>query len=729
MIDSIKIPRRPPYDGEDVTVKGLNKVNFFFGSNGTGKTSLCELIESESDNASSDVIEWGHGVPLKTYVFDRDFVERNFRDSDNVPGVFTMGAESIEAQKDVDRLSADLRKNQDNLVNVTQAIADAENESNDIRREIEDICWQVKGELGEPFRYAFQGLNGSRRKFCDKALSALNANNENTEDIDVDELGNRLTLLYEKDLSHIEPIPAIDAESITDLEDDPILNTPIVGKEDLEISSLIEKLGNGDWVARGRTYLTDAAGKCPFCQQVLPADFESQIELFFDETYLHNMNRLSQVKSEYERHADDLTSSLENSIRDYGDYVDSSLLQVRLEEIKRITSENLHRISDKVANPGARVSLESAVEALEGVVDLISEANSRIASHNQLVINRDKERERASADAWACLSTKLNPMLERPLRRKDSNEKRLSGLRSSKEQAEQYVGTIQGQLKDAERRITSVHETVGDINDMLHRFGFDRFKLVVDATGKRYRVIRPNGELVGKTLSEGEKSFLTFLYFYYLMRGSHTAEGASEQRVVVIDDPISSMDADVLFITSSLVRIIADEARKPSSPIEQLLVFTHNVSFHREVSLDKWNKNKKTDCFYFIKKSNSGSLITPSAENPINGTYELLWKNLYEDDCSSLTAQNAARRIAESFFRFVGGTNIRDLSLELQGNDLAVARSFILWANSGSHNVLEDETDFNPTLSAENYRRILKVFFEKAGYPDHYQMMASRYEH
>ncbi len=82
-----------------------------------------------------------------------------------------------------------------------------------------------------------------------------------------------------------------------------------------------------------------------------------------------------------------------------------------------------------------------------------------------------------------------------------------------------------------------------------------------------YEVIRPNGQ-VATRLSEGERNFIAFLYFYQLVRGNGkagsttthgsiegTPEGAdTRDKIVVIDDPVSSMDSNTLFIVSSIVR-------------------------------------------------------------------------------------------------------------------------------------------------------------------------------
>lgn len=61
-----------------------------------------------------------------------------------------------------------------------------------------------------------------------------------------------------------------------------------------------------------------------------------------------------------------------------------------------------------------------------------------------------------------------------------------------------------------------------------------------------YEVIRENGE-VAENLSEGERNFIAFLYFYHLVRGSRSSDEVKD-KIVVIDDPVSSMDSTALFL-------------------------------------------------------------------------------------------------------------------------------------------------------------------------------------
>ncbi|MFD2879946.1 AAA family ATPase [Paenibacillus rhizoplanae] len=63
------------------------------------------------------------------------------------------------------------------------------------------------------------------------------------------------------------------------------------------------------------------------------------------------------------------------------------------------------------------------------------------------------------------------------------------------------------------------------------------------------KIVREDGKDAKDTLSEGEKTFITFLYFYQLLKGSNDISEIMTDKVVVIDDPISILDSSVLFLS------------------------------------------------------------------------------------------------------------------------------------------------------------------------------------
>ena len=80
------------------------------------------------------------------------------------------------------------------------------------------------------------------------------------------------------------------------------------------------------------------------------------------------------------------------------------------------------------------------------------------------------------------------------------------------------------------------------------------FKIVPATDEGFYQINREDGTIAETTLSEGEITFITFLYFLQLAKGGVSEETVNEERILVIDDPISSLDSSVLFIVSTLIK-------------------------------------------------------------------------------------------------------------------------------------------------------------------------------
>ncbi len=157
-------------------------------------------------------------------------------------------------------------------------------------------------------------------------------------------------------------------------------------------------------------------------------------------------------------------------------------------------------------------------------------------------------------------------------------------------------------------------ETAKDsINLMLRDSGMQGFSLQPKSgVAHVYEVRRPDGT-IADNLSEGEKNFIAFLYFYHLVYGSESADGETRDKIVVIDDPVSSMDSGYLFIVSTLVRQMIEICRNNADNrnrtvegnfIKQIFILTHNAYFHREVTYSYVLKYEYVS-FYLIRKLDS----------------------------------------------------------------------------------------------------------------------------
>jgi wobble nucleotide-excising tRNase len=199
----------------------------------------------------------------------------------------------------------------------------------------------------------------------------------------------------------------------------------------------------------------------------------------------------------------------------------------------------------------------------------------------------------------------------------------------------------------------------------------------------------------------------------------------TQDRVVVFDDPVSSLDSDILFIVGSLIKCVMDEVRAGIGNIRQVFVLTHNVYFHKEVTFNSRRKDvaMREETFWIVRKSGLESRVERHHSNPIKTSYQLLWAEVRNPDCSCLTIQNTLRRILENYFKILGGVDPDETCAKFEGKERVICQSLFSWVNDGSHAVHEDLYVSITDSSVQSYLRVFRAIFEKSGHLAHYQMM------
>lgn len=107
MIESVTIKNVATFDNLGVEIQPLKPINFIYGSNGSGKTTISKLLYSTSTLIYSHCnVKWKNDRPLKTLVYNKEFRERNFG-KDTLNGVFTLGQATKEDLEVIDKKIAE----------------------------------------------------------------------------------------------------------------------------------------------------------------------------------------------------------------------------------------------------------------------------------------------------------------------------------------------------------------------------------------------------------------------------------------------------------------------------------------------------------------------------------------------------------------------------------------------------------------------------------------------
>ena len=157
------------------------------------------------------------------------------------------------------------------------------------------------------FKEAFQGAM-QKESFKNKLLSEFDENTSSLQTFD--DLKKKAKTIFGGSPENIPPIKDVECVKITSIENEEAWDRKIIGKSDVDISSLIQRLNINDWVNQGRAYLkTDDI--CPFCQQsTITEDFKKQLDSYFDESFAASIKNISELNDEYNRLADNLINEL-----------------------------------------------------------------------------------------------------------------------------------------------------------------------------------------------------------------------------------------------------------------------------------------------------------------------------------------------------------------------------------------------------------------------------------
>ena len=736
MINSLHIKNIATYNSIGVEINALNKVNFIFGGNGCGKTTISNFLfhhtqPNESDsNYSSCEVAFKDQEKVKILTYNKKFRDLNFYKDSEIPGVFTLGEASIEQKQAINRKTEQLNLANKDLANVQIQIKKFQNLSDEHVKESIEKCWKVFKQYEDDFKPALLGTGsiGSKVSFRNKILNTLPFIQKIIKPHS--SLVDRTKTLFSTTL---EPLPEIILNTTNPLksyESSEIWKTIIIGKKDLDIAKLINKLNITDWVNQGRAYIHDST--CPFCQNETIDDvFKSRLEEYFDNEFESKVKNLKSIQEQYELACINLIKLLENILSneiDRSSKLNTKVFAIELESLKNLLKLNIQLSREKLSSISSVIELKSSSEIYKEILSLIKNANTEIQNHNNLVLSHVNETAILRSEIWDFLTFEAYNRISSHETTINNHTKTLKGMRNSEEKGLEKTIKLRNELSELTSTSTGVQAAVDEINKSLIGFGFTNFMIDNAEESNNYWIKRNNGDNALHSLSEGESTFITFLYYLQLIKGFSNKEEVITNKILVIDDPISSLDSNVLFMVSTLIKgLIKDTlSSKSEHGIKQIVILTHNVYFHKEISF-QLQKDDSNHVNYWIlrKRENTTSITNHGPRNPISSSYQMLWNDIKESDKSSSTSiQNIIRRILENYFKILGNYNDAKIIDAFDTfEEKKICQSLLHWINDGSH-CIPDDLFIQPLDSEKDkYLDVFRKIFKNSGHEAHYNMM------
>ncbi len=740
-ISQIVLKNAATFDENGASFEDLNSINFIYGANGSGKTTtssfLKNLAENRDENRIEDKfanskIEW-YGESLKIEVYNKQFKEEQFRNS-QVKGIFTLGKKTNENLENIESKKESINKENEKKTKNEKSLQKLKKEREEKEKDFTDSCWEkLYKKKEEDFKETLKGFK-RKENFKEKILEEFKNNEHNeSEIVKLEKLKENIRIIFSKNQTELVPLE-YNLTDFDSVENHSIWEQKIVGSDDVAIADLIKKLSNEDWVAQGREYLSKDGNACPFCQkETITEEFKKQLELYFDTSYQESTETIKKMKEDYTNKTDEVLERLDEIVeteqKNQQTKLNTEIFKRIVETLRSKINGNWQKMHDKSKEMSRSFKLESTKNEIKEIRDLIDTANQQIANHNEMIKDIQNQKKICKEQTWKFLVNEFKSDIQEYNKEDCGLEKGIKKLENEISEIEGKIKELENEIRELEKNMVSIKPIVNKINTLLKGYGFTNFSLACTEDEKSYRIQREDGQLVGETLSEGEVTFITFLYYYHLTKGSLKENDIPKNKVLVIDDPISSLDSNILFIVSVLVKDLVKETTEEKTNIKQVIILTHNTYFYKEITLEydlKYYKGKYS--FWIIKKDNNVSKIEKFEENPVKNSYELLWQEVRwakEKNISWVSLQNVMRRIIEYYFRILGSFKHNDSLSKYFENieEKQVFNSFISWFHDGSHGISDDLFVQSQDTSIETYLKVFENIFKVTGHEAHYKMM------
>lgn len=522
-----------------------------YGHNGSGKSTLSELLLSLAEGACSSGIVWedeqkrrtnisagGASPSAAMAVFTRRWVETNlsaFLDGAGASAIVTLGKEAIDAKDEENRLVEEIDKLRDEVKEAAKQQKAADDKVEKLARGLQD---RIVSELKEfdyshftKNRYSVPKVQDDLRKYKGDFPDS-NAHAE------------ALKRLGEGAPSAVPEVlaPPAGVASLLVTLAEVLAETPTrVAIEALEGNPSAQA-----WVEQGLV-LHEGLDHCLFCTGQVSSDRRDELARHFDESWL-------QIRSKAKKLVDAVTGEKRelagwHAALPATTSLASELQSVYADAVKRAKTDVDARVSalaaieevlnDKVADPSATPdapewAVLSTAPSTTVLAQAVTEHNGQVRRHTEVTAERTQ--------------TVMDHLV-------GSQSEVFRGLEEQAKELATKSQTAKDAADLAERRLDEVRQaqfTTKDMADTLTRdlarvYGKDHLSVAVTSDGKSYACRRGNGP--GTDLSDGERTTLSLLYFLRKLEDEQAPGGDRSQRIVVIDDPSSSLDREALFAT------------------------------------------------------------------------------------------------------------------------------------------------------------------------------------
>ena len=556
------------------------EVNLIFGNNGSGKSTLARYLAGKGKGIAWDPED---ARELPVYFYDSAYADRTIR-ADHLAGIFSISQANAEIFSKLEEKEKQKDQLQKQLAVLKGKKAEAEKKREEIQARAEQKAWDKIARLRESFPLAMPDVDPK------ELLSFLSGCRAEETDAEM------LEYLYGAAFG-----PIAELERYQEMPDTcpsvDLLEVPVLNSAQAPYRAFYKAVEHLRWAREGYDqYAQGFQECCPFCQQKLPDNFRAQFEACFEESYLQDMEKLKRDAAAWQTWKDATAPAIRrNRENPFPGKLGKEYKQIAERVLAKIDHME-HALQRKQLHPEETFQQPDLSKDLKRLCEIAKEENRKIdrmlAGLQDLPARRKECMERVTAQ----MTFQCQDVLKEYAAQSEEQQTALEAAREALASGQKEMEDLEAALEDLERSKVNTTCVMEAMNRSLQVMGFTGFHIREKPESRYlYELVRDRGDgkdpEPGKGLSEGEQHFLAFLYFYHTVMGSLNEDGSMERKIVVIDDPVTSMDSRTVDEVAAMVREMIEVCRKSSRYghtedvrdfIGQIFVFTHNnFFFHR----------------------------------------------------------------------------------------------------------------------------------------------------
>lgn len=672
------------------------------------------------DNGNSiSGIDIPNAVMPSVRVFNREFVAATVKaiGESSVEPIYYLGEGSIEKQNQIEQLKVDLE-------NSNGILSSAISEKQKAVSALDSFCIKQGKHIKEVLRGSDEHANYDKNRFK-AAITKLKSISPQTVALSHEE---KEQYINQKNLHAKKDIAPIKTLVISLVELRSRVSTYL---EKTIVSQVLEELKTGDrvigeWVHRGLLLHKGdhQSDTCRFCGNEFSAKRREELEGHFNDAFASFQNEVDQLVTDIKGYRDTVERiSLPDAARFY-EHLSQDAIPIldavgpEADAVVGVFDSFEKALTLKKSAPFEALTLETSepeeVQIYSVLQDRIDEINRVIRTHNDTTKNLNKQIK------LAYRALESDYILDSLPEFNQLDDALLNAIKASTT-AEKKPVELKEQIKAIEKDIIEHRRPAEELTLELRNYlGRDELEFEVKSTG--YSLNR--GSEPAHHLSEGERTAIAFLYF---LKSLEDKDFDISKGVVVIDDPVSSLDANALF---SAFGYMKDRTKN----CYQLFILTHNFMFFRQVKnwfhhMKGQNKKKielRPARFYMLSSeivnSKRNAVLAPMDRllEEFESEYHYLFKQVndvanYTSEKSELSQYygmpNIGRRLIETFlaYRFpdIGGNLSKQF--DRVHYDAAKKTRILRFLHTYSHSGGIAEPEHDPSILSDTKQVMLEL--------------------